>query len=127
MVSRPRGVSRVRGGFACRPLTLWRSEVTVLVVRRPSHVVARWSLVPATLAGEGLGSLSPELGVEQVAEAAMVPCAVNNSESECCELLYLSELEVVLCKFSGTYLTILFLLTLLGLRIRGWRHELQGP
>ncbi|MQL75650.1 hypothetical protein Taro_008040 [Colocasia esculenta] len=44
MVSRPRGVSRVWGGFACGPSTLWRSEVAVLVVRRRSHLVVSWSL-----------------------------------------------------------------------------------
>ncbi|MQL86086.1 hypothetical protein Taro_018613, partial [Colocasia esculenta] len=43
VASRPRGVSGVRGGSACGPSTLWRSEVSVLVVRRPSHVVAQWS------------------------------------------------------------------------------------
>ncbi|MQL76499.1 hypothetical protein Taro_008890 [Colocasia esculenta] len=43
VASPPRGVSGVWGGSACRPSTLWRSEVAVLVVRRPSHVVARWS------------------------------------------------------------------------------------
>ncbi|MQM23389.1 hypothetical protein Taro_056453 [Colocasia esculenta] len=77
--------------------------------------------VSASLAGEGLviptgpcsrgslpllpstrGSSSWELGVGQVAEAAVAPCAVSSSESECCELLYLSELRVVLCKFSGS-------------------------
>ncbi|MQM23795.1 hypothetical protein Taro_056865, partial [Colocasia esculenta] len=31
VVSRPRGVSRVRSGSACGPSTLWRSEVAVLV------------------------------------------------------------------------------------------------
>ncbi|MQM20595.1 hypothetical protein Taro_053619 [Colocasia esculenta] len=34
VVPRPRGVSEVQGGFACRPSTLWRSEVAVPVVRR---------------------------------------------------------------------------------------------
>ncbi|MQM04912.1 hypothetical protein Taro_037715 [Colocasia esculenta] len=33
VVSRPRGVSRVRSGSACGPSTLWRSEVAVLVFR----------------------------------------------------------------------------------------------
>ncbi|MQL91653.1 hypothetical protein Taro_024268 [Colocasia esculenta] len=47
------------------------------------------------------GSSSRELCVRQVAEAAVAPCIVSSSESECCELLYLSELRVVLCKFSG--------------------------
>ncbi|MQM04626.1 hypothetical protein Taro_037426, partial [Colocasia esculenta] len=31
VVSRPRGVSRVRSGSVCGPSTLWRSEVAVLV------------------------------------------------------------------------------------------------
>ncbi|MQM08952.1 hypothetical protein Taro_041810 [Colocasia esculenta] len=39
VASRPCGVSRVRGGSACGPSTLWRSEVAVLVVRRRSHLV----------------------------------------------------------------------------------------
>ncbi|MQL71030.1 hypothetical protein Taro_003340 [Colocasia esculenta] len=43
VTSRPRSVSEVRGGSAYGPSTLWRSEVAVLVVRHPSHVVARWS------------------------------------------------------------------------------------
>ncbi|MQM17130.1 hypothetical protein Taro_050098 [Colocasia esculenta] len=47
------------------------------------------------------GSSSRELGVGWVVEAAVAPCVVDSSESECCELLYLSELRVVLCKFSG--------------------------
>ncbi|MQL95749.1 hypothetical protein Taro_028418, partial [Colocasia esculenta] len=50
----------------------------------------------------GRGSSSWELGVGRVAEAAVAPCVVSSSESECCELLYLSELRVVLCKFSGS-------------------------
>ncbi|MQL75477.1 hypothetical protein Taro_007846 [Colocasia esculenta] len=48
------------------------------------------------------GSSSRELSVGRVAEAAVAPCVVNISESKCCELLYLSELRVVLCKFSGS-------------------------
>ncbi|MQM04166.1 hypothetical protein Taro_036960 [Colocasia esculenta] len=36
-------MSGVRGGSACGPLTLWRSEVAVLAVRRRSHLVVRWS------------------------------------------------------------------------------------
>ncbi|MQM23686.1 hypothetical protein Taro_056753 [Colocasia esculenta] len=32
VASRPRGVSRVRSGSVCQPLTLWRSKVAVLVV-----------------------------------------------------------------------------------------------
>ncbi|MQL79515.1 hypothetical protein Taro_011960 [Colocasia esculenta] len=138
VASRPRGVSGVRGGPICGPSTLWRSEVVVLVF----SVFG----VPATLAGEGLviptgpcsrdslpllpstrGSSSWELGVGRVTETAVAPCVVSSSKRECCELLYLSELRVVLCKFSGTYLTRLFLLTLPGLRIRGWRRELRGP
>ncbi|MQL86298.1 hypothetical protein Taro_018838, partial [Colocasia esculenta] len=43
VVSRPSGVSRVRGGYACGPSTLWRSEVAVLEVRRHSHLVVAWS------------------------------------------------------------------------------------
>ncbi|MQL91449.1 hypothetical protein Taro_024064 [Colocasia esculenta] len=43
VVSRPRGASGVRGGSTYGPSTLWRSEVAVLVVRHPSHVVAQWS------------------------------------------------------------------------------------
>ncbi|MQM22007.1 hypothetical protein Taro_055054 [Colocasia esculenta] len=41
-------------------------------------------------------ALLEELGVGRVAEAAVVPCVVSSSESEYCELLYLSELRVVL-------------------------------
>ncbi|MQM02293.1 hypothetical protein Taro_035064 [Colocasia esculenta] len=48
------------------------------------------------------GSLSRELDVGWVAEVAVALCVVSSSESECCELLYLSELRVVLCKFSGS-------------------------
>ncbi|MQL99938.1 hypothetical protein Taro_032671 [Colocasia esculenta] len=33
------------------------------------------------------GSSSRELGVGRVAEAAVAPCVVSSSESECCELL----------------------------------------
>ncbi|MQL83928.1 hypothetical protein Taro_016423 [Colocasia esculenta] len=40
--------------------------------------------------------------VGRVANAAVAPCVVSSSESECCELLYLSELRVVLSKFSGS-------------------------
>ncbi|MQL72169.1 hypothetical protein Taro_004499 [Colocasia esculenta] len=47
------------------------------------------------------GSLSQELGVGRVAEAAVAPCVVSSSESECCELLYPSELRVGFCKSSG--------------------------
>ncbi|MQL89611.1 hypothetical protein Taro_022188 [Colocasia esculenta] len=36
-------MSRVRGGSACGPSTLWRSEVAVLAVRRRSHLVVLWS------------------------------------------------------------------------------------
>ncbi|MQL93876.1 hypothetical protein Taro_026517, partial [Colocasia esculenta] len=56
--------------------------------------------VPVALAARGLSSR--ELGVGWVVEAAVAACAVSSSESECCELLYLSELRVVLCKFSGS-------------------------
>ncbi|MQM10511.1 hypothetical protein Taro_043402 [Colocasia esculenta] len=64
----------------------------MLVVRHPSHMVAPWS--PS--------SSSQELGIGRFLEAAVVLCAVSSSESECCELLYVSELRVVLCKFSGS-------------------------
>ncbi|MQL68789.1 hypothetical protein Taro_001035 [Colocasia esculenta] len=47
------------------------------------------------------GSSSWELGVGRVAEAVVAPCVVSSSESECCELLYASELRVVFCKSSG--------------------------
>ncbi|MQL97264.1 hypothetical protein Taro_029952, partial [Colocasia esculenta] len=43
------------------------------------------------------GSSSRELGVRWVAEAAVASCVVSNSESECCELLYLS--VQLPCKF----------------------------
>ncbi|MQM09130.1 hypothetical protein Taro_041995, partial [Colocasia esculenta] len=36
------------------------------------------------------------------AKAAVAPCVVSSSGSECCELLYPSELRVVICKFSGS-------------------------
>ncbi|MQL74500.1 hypothetical protein Taro_006865 [Colocasia esculenta] len=42
--SRPHSRSGVQGGSACGLSTLWRSEVAVLVVRRPSHVLSLWSL-----------------------------------------------------------------------------------
>ncbi|MQM20574.1 hypothetical protein Taro_053597 [Colocasia esculenta] len=48
MTSQPCGVSGVRGGSACGPSTLWRSEVAVLAL----VVVA--SCFPTALAGEGL-------------------------------------------------------------------------
>ncbi|MQL94726.1 hypothetical protein Taro_027383, partial [Colocasia esculenta] len=44
VASRPGGVPGVRGGSACGPSTLWRSEVVVLAVRRRSHLVVPWSL-----------------------------------------------------------------------------------
>ncbi|MQM18415.1 hypothetical protein Taro_051406 [Colocasia esculenta] len=47
------------------------------------------------------GSSSWELSVGRVAETAVALCVVSSSESECCELLYLSEQRVVFCKFSG--------------------------
>ncbi|MQL86886.1 hypothetical protein Taro_019421, partial [Colocasia esculenta] len=37
---------------------------------------------------------------DEFTEAVVAPCDVSSSGSECCELLYLSELRVVLCKFS---------------------------
>ncbi|MQL93426.1 hypothetical protein Taro_026071 [Colocasia esculenta] len=43
MASQPCGVPGVRGGSACGPSTLWRSEVAVLTVRRCSHLVVVWS------------------------------------------------------------------------------------
>ncbi|MQM19023.1 hypothetical protein Taro_052022, partial [Colocasia esculenta] len=48
------------------------------------------------------GSSSWELSLGRVAEAAMAPCVVSCCESECCELLYPSELRVVFCKSSGS-------------------------
>ncbi|MQM14639.1 hypothetical protein Taro_047574, partial [Colocasia esculenta] len=107
MDSRPCGVSGVQGGSACRPSTLWRSEVAVLGVRRHSHLVVAWSLRAlfarlTPLLPSARGSSSRELGVGRVAEATVVPCVVSNSESECCELLYPSELRVVLYSFSGS-------------------------
>ncbi|MQM20796.1 hypothetical protein Taro_053824 [Colocasia esculenta] len=54
-------LAHASGGFrfgvlSVPPSTIWRSEVSVLVVRRPSHVVARWSprVCVMTLVG-GLG------------------------------------------------------------------------
>ncbi|MQM03890.1 hypothetical protein Taro_036683 [Colocasia esculenta] len=94
------------GGSACGPSTRWRSDVAVLAVRRRSHLVVLWSRqfpifgVPAALAARG--SSSWELGVGRVAEAVVAPCVVSSSESECCELLYPSELRVVFCKSSGS-------------------------
>ncbi|MQL96694.1 hypothetical protein Taro_029374 [Colocasia esculenta] len=82
---------RGSGRFCLWALTLWRSEVAMLVVRHPSHVVAWWSP----------GSSSRELDVGRVAEAALASCATSSSEGEFCELLYLSDSRVVLCKFSG--------------------------
>ncbi|MQM22973.1 hypothetical protein Taro_056033 [Colocasia esculenta] len=106
VASQPCGVSGVWGGSVFRPSTLWRSEVAVLVVRLRSRLVVAWSrrvcrgLTP--LLPSAGGSSSRELGVRRVAEVAMTPCLVSSSESKCCELLYLSELRVVLCKFSGS-------------------------
>ncbi|MQL82551.1 hypothetical protein Taro_015021, partial [Colocasia esculenta] len=68
VVSRPHGVSRVQGGFACQPSTLWRPKVAVLVVRRRftwllgglggcaegCFRLVPNSVVPVALAGEGL-------------------------------------------------------------------------
>ncbi|MQM03231.1 hypothetical protein Taro_036009 [Colocasia esculenta] len=66
--SRPRSVSRVQGGSACGPSTLGRTEVVVLAL------LLLW----------------PDLSVRRVAETTVAPCVVSSSESECCELLYLS-------------------------------------
>ncbi|MQL81617.1 hypothetical protein Taro_014075 [Colocasia esculenta] len=63
VASRPYGVSGVRGGSACGPSTLWRSEVAVLAARRPRD------------------SSSRELGVGRVVEAAVALCVVSSSES----------------------------------------------
>ncbi|MQM11519.1 hypothetical protein Taro_044426, partial [Colocasia esculenta] len=80
MASRPCGVPRVWGGSACGPSTLWRSEVTVLAGSFLfSEFLLLWPGLVVT--GDGVG---------RVAEVAVVPCIVNSSESECCELLYLS-------------------------------------
>ncbi|MQL81546.1 hypothetical protein Taro_014019, partial [Colocasia esculenta] len=43
VVSRPCGMSTVWGGSTYGPSTLWRFEVAVLAVRRPSHLVVVWS------------------------------------------------------------------------------------
>ncbi|MQM12772.1 hypothetical protein Taro_045691 [Colocasia esculenta] len=43
VASRSRGMSGVWGGYVCRPSTLWRSKVVVLVVRCRSHLVVAWS------------------------------------------------------------------------------------
>ncbi|MQM16563.1 hypothetical protein Taro_049521 [Colocasia esculenta] len=84
----------VRGGSACGPLTLWRSEVVVLEVRPCGGL-----RVPTALAGKGLviptgscsrgspppplpsarGSSSWELGVGRVAEAAVASCVVSSN------------------------------------------------
>ncbi|MQL90117.1 hypothetical protein Taro_022703 [Colocasia esculenta] len=71
----------------------------------PTPLVSARVVVPTALAGEGLviptgpcsrgspptffsrGSSSWELGVGRVVEAAVAPCVVSSSESECCELL----------------------------------------
>ncbi|MQM20150.1 hypothetical protein Taro_053164, partial [Colocasia esculenta] len=71
----------------------WFSD---LVVCPRSRVV----LVVGPRPCEAKGSSSRELSVGQFAEAAMVTYAVSSSVAECCELLYLSELRVVICKFS---------------------------
>ncbi|MQM07841.1 hypothetical protein Taro_040688, partial [Colocasia esculenta] len=108
-----RGSGWVRGGSACGPLTLWRSEVAVLV-SCVCHDLGWWSwcyivlfryfVVPycrlTPLLPSHRGSSSWELNVGWVAEAAVASCVISSKESECCELLYLSELRVVLCKFS---------------------------
>ncbi|MQM20832.1 hypothetical protein Taro_053860 [Colocasia esculenta] len=83
VVSRPGGVSRVRGGSACGPSTLWRSS---------SFCSGRWGtgnpywalfarLTP--LLPSARGSSSRELGVGWVAEAFVTLCVVSSSESSC--------------------------------------------
>ncbi|MQM13722.1 hypothetical protein Taro_046652 [Colocasia esculenta] len=99
MASRPRGVPGVRGGSACGPSTLWRSEVVVLVW----DVVLTWLLCGLDGCVEGCFRLVPdsvgfcgcrELSVGRVAEAAVAPCVVSSSESKCCELLYLMHISL---------------------------------
>ncbi|MQL98954.1 hypothetical protein Taro_031670, partial [Colocasia esculenta] len=56
--------------------------------------IERFLLDPSDSAFHGSvrdwGSSSRELSVGRFAETAVAPCAVSSSESECCELLYLS-------------------------------------
>ncbi|MQM18143.1 hypothetical protein Taro_051129, partial [Colocasia esculenta] len=103
-------------------LAVYPGSGVVLLVGPRLFGGLRWPClrVPAALAGEGLviptgpcsrgsspllssarGSSLRELGVGRVAEAVVAPCVVSSSESECCELLYQSELRVVFCKSSG--------------------------
>ncbi|MQL88073.1 hypothetical protein Taro_020625 [Colocasia esculenta] len=85
MASRPGGVSTVRGGSACGPSTLWRSEVAVLEVRRRSHlVVLRPRLTPPPsflqLGARRRGN-SVSDGLRRRLWRRVV---VSSSESECC-------------------------------------------
>ncbi|MQM12276.1 hypothetical protein Taro_045192 [Colocasia esculenta] len=103
-------LARASGGFRFSVLSVPRVETCFRVVPDSvgfcesrtgnpySALFAR--LTPLLLSVRG--SSSRELGVGRVVEAAVPPCAVSSSESECCELLYPSELRVVLCKFSGS-------------------------
>ncbi|MQM00982.1 hypothetical protein Taro_033730, partial [Colocasia esculenta] len=107
-----------RAGFALRTFRETSFSLGCSVVSAGMPRIAS-ALVPAALAGVGLviptgpcsrgsppllssarGSSSRELGVGRVAEAVLVPCVVSSSESECCELLYPSELRAVFCKSS---------------------------
>ncbi|MQL74458.1 hypothetical protein Taro_006821 [Colocasia esculenta] len=81
----------VQGDSVCGPSTLWRRVETCFRVVLDS-------VVPAALAGARRHGSSVSDGF---AEMAVTPCVVSSSKSECCELLYLSELRVVLRKFSG--------------------------
>ncbi|MQL78137.1 hypothetical protein Taro_010559 [Colocasia esculenta] len=88
------GVPRVASALCATPLV----SAGVVCVARPRLVVVEWSwtgnpywalfarLTP--LLPSARGSPSWELGVGQVAEAAVAPCVVSSRESECCELLY---------------------------------------
>ncbi|MQM00196.1 hypothetical protein Taro_032928, partial [Colocasia esculenta] len=88
--SGPGDVSRVRGGSACGPSTLWRSRwpcmrrvcgppQLVVVALRYSALFAR--LTPPPLLPSARGSSSRELGVGRVAEAFVTLCVVSSSES----------------------------------------------
>ncbi|MQM12720.1 hypothetical protein Taro_045638 [Colocasia esculenta] len=96
-VAGARLASRGRGRRAPLLAASGCSLVAVVVTVFP-HDVSKYDSLPE-LAPRG--SSSRELNVRWVAEVAVAPCVVSSSESECCELLYLSELRVVLCKFSG--------------------------
>ncbi|MQM18722.1 hypothetical protein Taro_051717 [Colocasia esculenta] len=61
------------------------SRVVLFVDPRPCGGLR----VSAALAGEGLGLVITGVLSDGFAEAAVAPCVVNSSESECCELLYL--------------------------------------